>query len=478
MDSDRRALLVGVPQQTEHAFPLRSIGDPVREDLRRMREALEACEYRCTVLGPGGPDESRRDAIQDAVRDALRSVPAGGVLFVYFSGHGLHLGGKDHLVPSNAKALADGSPDTDSLIDLDRDFFGMLGPTACPAALVIACFDACRDGSGTSGIRPYHYRAPHPTQLVVGNSCAPGETSGYDADGSHFTKALAYALHPDSPHRTLRQVSASVTAELRDHEQHPQWSPAGDLPDVVVADTGGVPEWVQAVSTAHLWSLPCSDPPEVQEVLRERVEAAVRSLSGKYRRASEQMPHPWRDDDYPMRVLDSVAGLPTGTRPLSALEKALLCGLPFMLATALAEEFTALFDSFKGFARLDAAQMRHVLREHEHDFSALDENRVRRLHARDRTDEAWALTTWRLLKRRSGLRIAGAEETDHLVDCASRLVDVLLQDVAASHQKALRAIVDRLARHDLPELHGPGRLLRHPQSLQGHLPRCLAAQRP
>ncbi|WP_405401327.1 caspase family protein [Streptomyces sp. NBC_01104] len=449
MDSDRRALLVGVPQQTERAFPLRSIGDPVREDLRRMREALEACEYRCTVLGPGGPDESRRDAIQDAVRDALRSVPAGGVLFVYFSGHGLHLGGKDHLVPSNAKALADGSPDTDSLIDLDRDFFGMLGPTACPAALVIACFDACRDGSGTSGIRPYHYRAPHPTQLVVGNSCAPGETSGYDADGSHFTKGLAYALHPDSPHRTLRQVSASVTAELRDHEQHPQWSPAGDLPDVVVADTGGVPEWVQAVSTAHLWSLPCSDPPEVQEVLRERVEAAVRSLSGKYRRASEQMPHPWRDDDYPMRVLDSVAGLPTGTRPLSALEKALLCGLPFMLATALAEEFTALFDSFKGFARLDAAQMRHVLREHEHDFSALDENRVRRLHARDRTDEAWALTTWRLLKRRSGLRIAGAEETDHLVDCASRLVDVLLQDVAASHQKALRAIVDRLARHHL-----------------------------
>ncbi len=447
MGRSRHALLVGVPQQTEPDLPLRSIGDPVREDLRRMREALDACDYHCTVRGLGDPDESRRDAVQDAIREALRSAPADGVLLVYFSGHGLHLEGKDYVLPANAKALSDGSMDVGSLIDLDRDFFQVLDTSGCPAALVLACFDACRDGSGANAIRPYHYRAPEPTQLVVANSCSAGETSGYDADGSHFTKALAHALHPEAPHRTLRELSASVTAQLRDHDQRPRWSPAGELPDFVIAEADGVPEWVQAVSVARLWDLPCSDPQDLQDTLRASVTAAVRSLSGKYRRACEQLRHPWQDDDYPMRVLDAVAGLPAGTRPLSALEKALLCGLPFMLATALAEEFSSVFDSFTGFSRFDSAQLQNALMDH--DFSPLEENRVRRLHARGENEDAWALVTWRLVHRSSGLRIAGTEGTDHLADTAERLADALLPDVASSHRKRLQAIVDQLSRYHL-----------------------------
>ncbi|MFH9611324.1 caspase family protein [Streptomyces sp. NPDC017448] len=447
MGTDRHALLVGVPEQTGPGFPLPSIGDPVREDLRLMREALEAGGYLCKVIGAQDAGESRRDVIQDAIREALRSAPPGGVLLVHFSGHGMHLDGKDHFVPANAQGWGDGGVDVDSLIDLDRDFFGMLRTTGCPAALVLACFDACRDGSAEQAIRPYHYRAPEPTQLVVANSCAPGETSGYEEDGSHFTKALAHALHPDSSHRTLQQVSASVMAQLRGRDQHPRWSPAGELPDFVVAEADSVPEWVAAVSGARLWGLPCSDPQALQDVLRERVEAAVRDLSGKYRKACEQLPHPWRDDGFPVRVLDSVVDLPAGTRSLSALEKALLCGLPFMLATALAEEFASLYDAFRGFDGFDAPRVQGVLADHG--FSPLEENRVRRLHARGRTAEAWALAAWRLSKRGSSLRLAGAEGKDHLADCAERLVDVLLRGTAASHLKQLRTIVDRLARHHL-----------------------------
>ncbi|MFF7341304.1 caspase family protein [Streptomyces sp. NPDC008163] len=438
---------MGVPEQTDPLFPLPSIGDPVREDLRHMREALDACGYRCTVLGTQDTDESRRDTIQDAIRSALRSVPEGGTLLVYFSGHGMSLDGKDHVVPSNARALPDGGVDPDSLIDLDRDFFKQLESIGRPAALVFACFDACRDGAGTDALRPFHYRAPEPTQLVVANSCSPGETSGYDDDGSHFTKALAHALHPDSPHRTLNELSASVAAQLRGHEQHPWWSPAGELPHFAVAETDGIPEWVQAVSGARLWDQPCADAPELADLLRTRVTAAVRSLSGKYRRACARLPHPWRDDAYPLRVLDSFADLPAGARAPSALEKALLCGLPFVLATAQAEEFASLFHSFQGFDRFDTAELHRVMAEQ--DFPSLEENRVRRLHGRGETAEAWALTTWRLLHRGSGLRVAGAEGADHLADCAARLAGVLLEDVAPGHQKQLRAIIDQLSRHHL-----------------------------
>ncbi|MEV6103459.1 caspase family protein [Streptomyces sp. NPDC051940] len=447
MDSERHALLVGVPEQTEPGFPRKSVGDPVREDLRLMREALEASGYDCTVLGSGSPDECRRDAVEDAFREALRAVPAGGVLLVYFSGHGLHLNGKDYLAPSNAKGLADGSVDVPSLIDLDRSFFSILGETGCAAALVLACFDACRDGSEAEGIRPFHYRAPEPTQLVVANSCAPGGTSGYDKDGSHFTKALAHAFHPDSPHRTLQQVGDSVKAQLRGRDQDPKWSPPGELPDVVVAEAGGIPEWPQAVADAEVWKLPSCDAPELQDELRARVESAVRALSGKYRKACERLPHPWRDDGYPVRVVNAVAGLPAGTRPLSALEKALLCGMPFVLATALAEEFASTYSQFKSFRDVDAAQVQNVLTGHG--FSTLEENRVRRLHARGHRDEAWALTTWRLLQRRSNLRIGGSEALDHLTDCVQRLTDVVLRNVPLSHQKQLRTVVDQLARHHL-----------------------------
>ncbi|MEU2023254.1 caspase family protein [Streptomyces sp. NPDC016469] len=436
-----------MPEQTDARLPLRSIGRPVREDLRRMREALDACGYHCTVLGSEDPDESRRDAIQDALRDALRSVPEDGMLLVYFSGHGMSLAGKDHLVPSNARALPDGGVDADSLIDLDRDFFKQLESICRPAALVFACFDACRDGAGADAIRPFRYRSLDPTQLVVANSCSPGETSGYDDDGSHFTAALAHALHPDSPHRTLKELRASVTAQLRGHEQHPWWTPVGELPHFVVAEANGISEWVDAVSGARLWNLPCSDPPELQDTLRERVTAAVRGLSGNYRKAQERLPHPWRDDAYPLRVLESVVDLPSGTRPLSALEKALLCGLPFVLATALAEEFSSLYGSFRRFADFDASQLQRVLGEQ--DFPSVEENRVRRLHARGLIDEAWALTTWRLLHRGSGLRIAGVEGADHLAHCAARLAGCVLQDVATVYQKQLQAVIDQLARHHL-----------------------------
>ncbi|MFG2565031.1 caspase family protein [Streptomyces sp. NPDC048567] len=447
MGDRRHALLIGVPEQTDPLLPLRSIGNPVREDLRLMRDALDACGYRCTVLGAQDTDENRRDAIQDALRNALRSAPEGGVLFVYFSGHGMFLKGKDHVVPSNAGALEDGGVDAESLIDLDRDFFGMLDSAHCSAALVFACFDACRDGAGTDAIRPFHYRAPEPSQLVVANSCSPGETSGYDDDGSHFTKALAHALHPDSPHRTLKELSASVAAQLRGHEQHPRWSPVGELPHFAVAEADGIPEWAPAVSSARLWEQPGADAPELEDLLRTRVTAAVRSLSVKYRRACAQLPHPWRDDAYPLRVLDSVADLPPGARALSALEKALLCGLPFVLATAQAEEFAALFHSFQGFARFDAALLHRVLAEQG--FPSLEENRVRRLHARGQTDEAWALTSWRLLHRGSGLRVAGAEGSDHLADCAARLAGDVLEGVAPGHQQQLQAVIDQLSRYHL-----------------------------
>ncbi|MFD7746344.1 hypothetical protein ACFV2V_00170 [Streptomyces sp. NPDC059698] len=53
MNSGRHALLVRVPEQTGSGFPLPSIGDPVREDLRLMREALEAGGYLCG--SPCGP---------------------------------------------------------------------------------------------------------------------------------------------------------------------------------------------------------------------------------------------------------------------------------------------------------------------------------------------------------------------------------------------------------------------------------------
>src|SRR5689334_21084477 len=97
------ALLIGVPHYEDPEFDDPRLGAAVTADIASMRAALSQSGYNITDCGMG---EARGEAtptrIRRAIKKACAEVPVGGVLLIYFSGHGVTIRGQDYLVPIDA----------------------------------------------------------------------------------------------------------------------------------------------------------------------------------------------------------------------------------------------------------------------------------------------------------------------------------------------------------------------------------------
>jgi len=167
--SNRHALLIGVPHYDDEKFNDQRLASAVRA----VEAALVQSDYEieeCGIrnVGSGGATLSR---INRAIEEACANASAGGVLLIYFSGHGVTVDGTDYLVPSDAYRPSGGSPDRLPAI---RSLITVV-PSAdvlrnCHAGLVAFFVDACRnDRSGVrqlaepGGQQPSHsFRSPSP----------------------------------------------------------------------------------------------------------------------------------------------------------------------------------------------------------------------------------------------------------------------------------------------------------------------------
>ena len=373
--ANRHALLIGIPSYDDEELDEERLGAAVTSDMYAMRSALEESGYEITECGTNSSDGEGRGAtlnrINQAIEDACANVPAGGVLLIYFTGHGVTVNGRDYLVPSDAyrpKGAQPGSgpfavrslvpvvPDTDVLRD-------------CRAALVVSFVDACRNdpaeditlsqaglvGAGAAaepgGQQPFLAGGG---QFVLVMGCGADQVCRYDETGSVFTRALAQVLDPRNPARTLQEVvdeAAAVMARRSRQTQGERQEPSVRNPDllklagqVVVCDGDQrAAAWRKAVEGSQLLPL-CDNPEQVQAVVAEcarrcgEAEEALRTWA--------RLTDPWADQDYPGRVLRNcelllrhaalLAPEPAGLR-LRSGEAALLLAAPFLREAVLAE---------------------------------------------------------------------------------------------------------------------------------------------
>ncbi|MFJ8729226.1 caspase family protein [Streptomyces bauhiniae] len=353
----RHALLIGVGETPEAQRRFASLTDVVTKDLDAMTEQLTASGYGVTTLRPGGDRPVDKGAVTSALEAAAQRDC--DLLLVYFTGHGVHLDGRDYLVPAGARAPEPGGHWTDgqreSLLRLDVSRY----LTGCRAESVVFVVDACRDDQPEedgAGFGAATVHAPsRRLALLVG--CAKGQRCHYGPEGSHFTRALAEALDPLTPERTVEAVfhraQARTTALAHrhgGHQQTPVVSPAphdeglSGFPEL--CDGTDIPlRWSEAVRKAGIWTaLVGEEGPD--SAMRDRIAEFAHRCAASVLRDRARFPDPWQDSGLPERVLRRVvpALLPPG-QDRSPLEKGLLAGLPFLREAMWAHKLSRLAET-------------------------------------------------------------------------------------------------------------------------------------
>ncbi|MFK4071407.1 caspase family protein [Streptomyces sp. NPDC029674] len=416
MGESKRALIIAVPRyELEEEFP--DLTRAVHRDAELIGEALHSSGYSVEVLGLAPDKPAQRSRVRSAISRICCTAPEDGTVLVHFTGHGLSVGGADHLVPSDAQLSWAAEPPEvalDSLIDLDLTSLLQ----GCRAGTVLLTVDACRDPAGTDGGSHGGPATNFPSwrdRVAVLFGCGPGQTCGADDEqGSHFTRALAEALDADTSPRTVAEVIAYTTTRTTElaraarHEQTPtpHYAPSG--PDAIArfplcSGRTLQESWSTAVCDPELWAaVRCDD--ERRATLQQALVQLTRECARWCRAATAGVHDPWADEDYPVRVLTK------GLRPLlapsqtqggpvlDAGEFAVLAAAPFVREAlyALGVKTAVAADAF----HLDPAvgdsetETERVDLEHTFAAHALIWRKGRELAGRGRDEDARAVAAW------------------------------------------------------------------------------------
>ncbi|QNP73749.1 caspase family protein [Streptomyces roseirectus] len=343
----RRALRVGVGRAPEAEGVLGALEEAVSADLRLLDATLRASGYEVEVLADAG-----RNKIRLTIDRVAREVPSGGTLLVYFSGHGVRVGGKDYLVPADAIAPADGGW---TELHLDSLLPANIGPLlrGCEAGTALWFIDACRTELDGDGERFANEAVNGPPQggFAVMAGCSAGERSGFTSEGSFFTRGLAEALGPMTPARTVEDVlaaarAATVKAARRYGVRQTPWFLYGAEEEARARKTeicegrALLEAWQGAVRETPLWEyVPSCERAALVGVLEEFVTECARGVH----LAQERLPEvdPWVDDAFPVRVLrDRLPELLPDGVSLSIAEVIALVAAPFLHEAAWAERLS------------------------------------------------------------------------------------------------------------------------------------------
>ncbi|QKW00230.1 caspase family protein [Streptomyces sp. NA02536] len=448
--TQRQALLIGVPHCDDTTFS--PIPQVVRNDLEKMRSALMLSSYSVDSIGEDTLDPSG-NRIRAAIRKACAEAPKGGVLLLYFSGHGVSIDGVDYLVPSDAFRES-GELVLESLVPVIPDL------SRCQAKLVVFFVDACRDSpagvpseGGGGGV--LHYPAGGSQVMVAG--CAPGQVCHYGEDGSAFTRTLARVLDRRHPARTLSAVLREVTKEMRrtaglgnDRSQVPNAYPVTmfrDAADLVICEGDElVSAWHRAAADNRLWDLASGVTDELRTHATQIAEDCARThleVSDLLRRKTGMTDH-WFDPNHPARTIDLTAEILTEGSPLLPGEAAVMIAAPFMREAVLAE-------GVRKAAAIRPADFKRCYEPgHRTDLELTHEmypqvtRRVEGLSRRRETEAAETLVMWlvhRWLDGFTGLWRLQSSQT-----CADRGAGLICGTVADLSRGECRHLVETLIR--------------------------------
>lgn len=408
-----RALLIAAPEQ-DIEF--------VRQDTSRIRDALLGSGYSdgdITVLDT--EKQTTGNGIVAALNTFLAQCQDDDFALVYFSGHGVRRGDADFLVPSDADREA-----LRSLIKVaPNELLGKLGS----AATVMLCLDACRDEADPDiGTPSPPEVSPQRRNVVLLQACVAGERAMGTEDGSFMGRALAEALSPDTPWRTIAEVITQVkrrTEEIaRDNgSRHPVevlWlgSPLGNAPAEpsrreICASGPGPRGWTAAMHDSPLWGRVAGDD-MVTGRLKDRISLLIdkvlriRHDANRERKAGPDL---WEDPQFPERVLTQLHRLvpesPEGR--LSPLELVVLVATPFVREAAVACSRRALAEIYPAAGPAedeeapsdDNGAFRHYLGQDMEDVRrAYRQIDAKRLRLRDAGADAAAVAAEQWLRHR------------------------------------------------------------------------------
>lgn len=185
-DTKMHALVIGNGAYAEHG--LKNPGN----DAKLMDQSLRELGFEVTLAL-----DAEQEAMEMAVIKFARSIPKGGLALFYFAGHGVEVGGKNYLIPTDAK-LSDEmmvkykTVSQDLVLDLLDDSGSNMN---------VVVLDCCRDNpfqrSWSRSVRTRGLAAPSaiPEGTLIAYATAPGTTArDGDGDNSPYTKELALAL--------------------------------------------------------------------------------------------------------------------------------------------------------------------------------------------------------------------------------------------------------------------------------------------
>lgn len=221
------------------------IGNDRYRQNARLTNAGRDAELLGNVLQEMGAEVNRlRDASADQIRQRLvdlarRAAEQRAVAWVYYSGHGVQIDGRNYLQGVDADFS---SPERVRRQGLDLTWVSaMLSRDQLPAAVVLV--DACRDNPflpQTRGLDGYGLAPVEPKGMLIGYSTAPFKKAldGRQQPNGPYASALASVLRqrPVDLHEALRNVAKLVYQNTG--QQQVPWYSSSLRVDLVLEQRG------------------------------------------------------------------------------------------------------------------------------------------------------------------------------------------------------------------------------------------------
>ena len=357
----RRALLIGIPEYESDAITDLPV---VNRDIETLHTALEKSGFVIRTVGVDGESQTGRNKVLRELRRECKEAKGVETLLLYFSGHGMHYGGKDYLIPSDA-FLDDPEYIEEYLVSTD------LGDIIdqSDAETIVFFIDACREGvrlgvkdTYLAGWSRGDRRKASQRSFVMVFACSSGQASQYvgTEDGfSLFTKALAEVLDPQHPACTLEDVLQATQEKLNQligtHQKQPQQirrafesAVEDDTFSRVICDglvqaieSGRSSDpWSEAALQSSLWKDRGTDEDPTVKEFKQQVAQIVTACWQQWQTTIRVFPQdPWRDGELPLRVLNTLDLLVFRSDPpieLTLAETALVITVPFVREAVLA----------------------------------------------------------------------------------------------------------------------------------------------
>lgn len=209
-----KALLIGIPNYKDPAIANLPF---IENDLIELDQALRGVNYTVNALATDNTDQS---AVDTQIEDFLREADPDSTLLIFLSGHGVHSGGIDYLVPSGASTKSANFPSRCVPISFDRYIEGSR------ARNIIVMIDACREGISLKekGVNitswsPSQSERIRNQRVAYLYACSKGEYARYaGVEGapqfSLFSRALIEVLSQNRGQLTFSQISTDLQRKL------------------------------------------------------------------------------------------------------------------------------------------------------------------------------------------------------------------------------------------------------------------------